>query len=136
MACPYFYPVARFESRPWTVPPRVPLGDAFFGECRAPGATQPDESRMRELCNVGYGRYGCELFPADSSADAVRFHVAKDTGKLIQIQYVFEKDCWPMECGTFDHHVTRGFSSAPAGDTLRRQAEAYIESYLRRRSQG
>ena len=62
---------------------------------RLESTTQPDETRMREVCNLGYGRHGCEQFPAGSAADAVRFHVAKDAGELIHIQYVFEKDCWP-----------------------------------------
>jgi hypothetical protein len=126
MACPYFYPVARFESSPWSVPPRLPLGDAFAGECRASGSpVQPDESRMREVCNAGYGRHGCEKFPADAPTDAVRFHVAKDEGELIQIQYVFEKDCWPSEFGD---------AAALTNETLRRQAHVFLETYLRRRA--
>ena len=133
MACPYFYPVARFESSPWTVPPRLPLGDAFSGVCRAPGAEQPDESLMRQVCNSGYGRQACSQFPAGAAADAIRFHVAQDAGKLIQIQFVLEKDCWPAERGTFEYQVTCGFAGAPADPTLCRQAEVYIQSYLRRR---
>jgi hypothetical protein len=126
MACPYFYPVARFESSPWSVPPRLPLGDAFSGRCCAPGnSSQPDETRMREVCNLGYGRLSCDQFPAQSSADAIRFHVASDAGELIRIQYVFEKDCWPGEHGEID------FDASPA--TLRRQAEVFLESYVRRR---
>jgi hypothetical protein len=134
MACPYFYPVARFETSPWSIPPRLPLGDAFAGECRAPGVTiQPDETRARETCNAGLGRHGCEQFPRDAAADAIRFHIAKDSGRLIKIQYVFEKDCWPKESGTFDYSVARGLSGDPPAATLRRQAECFIESYLRRR---
>jgi hypothetical protein len=167
MACPYFYPVARFETSPWSIPPRLPLGDAFAGECRAPGNTiQPDESRMREVCNLGFGRHGCEQFPPDSAADAIRFHVAKDAGELINIQYVFERDCWPAERGTFDCAAAQGIMTergtfdcvaaqeitpaergaiacavtqgiAPGGGDgiLRRQAQVFLESYLRRRSE-
>jgi hypothetical protein len=128
MACPYFYPVARFESSPWSVPPRLPLGDAFSGECRAPGSSAPlEETHVREVCNVGYGRGRCDHFPALSAADAIRFHVASDAGELIKIQYVFEKDCWPAGHGEID------FAAAPS--TLRRQAEAFLESYTRRRSE-
>jgi hypothetical protein len=136
MACPYFFPVARFETNPWSIPPRLPLGDAYAGECRAPGNTiQPDETRMRDVCNLGLGRHGCEQFPQGSAADAIRFHIAKDAGELINIQYVFEKDCWPAERGAFDYSVTRGFSPSLTGETLRRQAQAYLESYLKRRSE-
>lgn len=126
MACPYFYPVARFETSPWSVPPRLPLGDAFSGECRAPGSiAQPDETRMRALCNLGYGRHGCDQFPPASAADAIRFHVSRDSGELVNIQYVFEKDCWPGE---------HGDAAALSNETLRRQAHVFRESYVRRRS--
>jgi hypothetical protein len=135
MACPYFYPVARFETSPWSVPPRLPLGDAFSGECRAPGNyAQPDEAHIREICNFGYGRDRCEQFPAASVADAIRFHVAKDADELIEIQYVFEKDCWPGEHGTVHTSVNAARMSACA-TILRRQADAFLESYLRRRSE-
>jgi hypothetical protein len=82
---------------------------------------------MREVCNLGYGRHSCDQFPAQSSADAIRFHVASDAGELIRIQYVFEKDCWPGEHGEVD------FAAAPT--TLGRQAEAFLESYVRRRNE-
>ena len=131
MACPYFYPVARFETNPWSVPPRLPLGDAFAGECRAPGSSlqplvQPDETRMREVCNPGLGRHSCEQFPSASVADAIRFHVAKDSGELIHIQYVFENQCWPGE---------HGDAASLTNETSRRQAHVFLENYLRRRSE-
>ena len=70
-------------------------------------------------------------FPPGSAADAIRFHVAKDAGELINIQYVFEKDCWPGEHGDFDDAP----SLATNRESLRRQAQAFLESYLRRRSE-
>ncbi len=137
MACPYYYPVARFESSPWSVPPRLPLGDAFSGVCRAPGSiVQPDENRMREVCNAGTGHYGCEQFPPDAAADAIRFHIASDAGTLVQLQYVFEKDCWPTEHGTLEYDAERGILSLAADSVLGAQAKAFVESYLRRRGQG
>ncbi|HEX5228755.1 MAG TPA: hypothetical protein VFW44_13645 [Bryobacteraceae bacterium] len=127
MACPYFYPVARFETSPWSVPPRLPLGDAFSGECRAPSAAmQPDESQMREVCNAGPATRGCNQFPSSAEADAVRFHVSSDSGAFIRIQYVLEKQCWPVE------HGLVGESLSPI---LQRQADAFRESYLRRRNE-
>ncbi len=80
---------------------------------------------MRAVCNLGYGRHGCDQFPAGSPADAIRFHVAKDAGALINIQYVFEKDCWPGEHGDAANHTD---------EILRRQAEVFLESYLKRRN--
>ena len=81
---------------------------------------------MREVCNLGYGRHACEQFPEASAADAIRFHVTQDEGELIKIQYVFEKDCWPVE---------HGDASKLTNETLRRQAGAFVESYLKRRSE-
>jgi hypothetical protein len=128
MACPYFYPVARFETSPWSVPPRLPLGDAFSGECRAPEkALQPDETHVREICNWGYGRGRCDQFPAQAAADAIRFHITEEKSGLIRIHYVFERDCWPGERGEVD--------LADASPTLVRQAGAALESHLRRRSE-
>lgn len=134
MACPYFFPVARFETSAWVVAPRLPLGDPYRGECRAgTAAFEPEETRVREVCNLGYGRACCDRFPESAAADAIRFHVADDRGQLIRIQYVFEKDCWPKDRGTFECSGG-GVSKGPDDDILRRQATAFLESYLRRRS--
>jgi hypothetical protein len=135
MACPYFYPVARFETSSWVVPPRLPLGDAYTGECRAASsAFQPDESRLREVCNVGYGRGSCDRFPEGAGSDAVRFTLVGEESELIRIQYVFEKDCWPQEHGVLECAARPGdISSGPDNPVLRRQAAAFVESYLRRK---
>jgi hypothetical protein len=104
----------------------LPLGDAFSGECRASeSAVQPDETRMRNVCNFGFGRHGCEQFPLSSTADAIRFHAASDSGELVKIQYVFENDCWPGE---------RGDATSLTSEVLRRQADVFLENYLRRRN--
>jgi hypothetical protein len=134
VACPYFYPLSRFESSTWVVPPRLPLGDPFSGECRAEASPfQPEETQVRQVCNLGYGRGCCERFPDSSTADAVRFHVSKHTSKLIRIQYIFEKDCWPKEHGVLEW-ANAAVSSGPENEVLRRQAAAFLESYLRRRT--
>jgi hypothetical protein len=133
MACPYFYPVARFETSSWTVPPRLPLGDAYAGECRAASdAFQPDETRVRGTCNVGYGRACCDRFPAGANNDAVRFSMAEDAGELIRIQYIFEKDCWPREHGVLECSAGKVLN-AGANEILSSQASAFVASYLRRR---
>ena len=134
MACPYFYPLERFTASGWEIPPRLPLGDAYSGVCRANDAPfQPEETRVRQVCNHGYGRSCCERFPESGAADAVRFHISKHRGKLIRIQYIFEKDCWPKEHGVIEYSGA-AVSSGPADDILRKQAAAFLESYQRRRS--
>jgi len=88
---------------------------------------------VRQVCNLGYGRGCCDRFPQSAAVDAVRFHVSNDRGKLVRIQYVFEKDCWPKEHGAFEC-VNSVVSSGPDDEVLRKQAAAFLESYLRRRS--
>ncbi len=133
MPCPYFYPVARLEEEVWAVPPRVPLGDPYRGECRASVAFRPEDDVLRGPCNSGYARGKCARFPTDGRADAIRFHVASDSDNVIRLQFVFEKGCWPLEHGDVSYDVVhRAFSAAPGDDIVVRQASAFIESYLRR----
>ncbi len=130
MACPFFFPIARFEDRSWAVSPRLPLGDPYTGECRAQStAISPDESVLRQHCNRGYGRGECDRFPPESEADAVRFHVSAQQGTLLQIQFIFEKSCWPVRHGLLEY---RNGLIGGTGAILDRQASAFAESYLRR----
>jgi hypothetical protein len=134
MPCPYFYPVARLEEDLWAVPPRLPLGDAYTGECRSGAIShQPEDAVMRTTCNSGYARGRCDRFPRDARADAVRFSVAGDEGDGIRLLYIFEKECWPLDHGELRYSVSeRSFASEPADEVLARQAAAFVGSYLRR----
>jgi hypothetical protein len=130
MACPYFFPIARFDDRSWAVAPRLPLGDPYTGECRAQAAAiEPEESTLRQHCNRGYGRGECDRFPPDGEADAVRFHVSVHQGTLLQIQFILEKKCWPLRHGVLEYQES---VLTPADAILARQASAFAESYLRR----
>lgn len=89
---------------------------------------------MRQHCNTGYGRGECDRFPPESEADAVRFHVSLQhvslqQGTLLQIQYIFEKSCWPARHGVLEY---RDGIAETADAILGRQATAFAESYLRR----
>ncbi len=128
MPCPYFYPTARLEDDFWAVPPRLPLGDAYRGECRAAAAVhEPDEATARTVCNAGYARGRCDHFPASSETDAMRYNMASDAGGILRIQYIFESRCWPR-----DHGVVEYPEPSHADPVLCRQASAFAESYLRR----
>lgn len=120
MACPLFKPVRRLDAGGWDPAPRLPLGDAWAGECTAGCVEQPAESTQREVCNCGYARGRCEHFPSDIEADAVRFSMGAD-GRLI---YIFEKDHAPLEHGEID----------PATDPrepLASSARAFSDSHRR-----
>jgi len=98
MACPLFKPVRRLDAGGWDPAPRLPLGDAWAGECMAGCAEQPTESTQRAFCNSGYARGRCQHFPAAMEADAVRFSMGAG-GRLV---YIFEKDHAPLEYGEID----------------------------------
>lgn len=138
MACPYFCPKARLKEEDAAHAPRLPLGDAYAGECRAQQtAYAPDETRTRGLCNVGYARAGCDRFPQDALSDAVRFHMVEDQGERIRIQYIFERDCWPREHGVLEYSLgAHAVEASGDREILRIQAGAFAESYLRRRDDG
>lgn len=120
MPCPFFYPTERAPSASWAVPPRVPLGDEYAGLCHASAEPfTPDHSTLRNFCNCGYGRGCCACFPSDAKYDAVRFHRIDST----RVQFIYEKDGWPVEHGLVDK------SSAAI---LKRQAEEFLAAYARR----
>ena len=120
MACPLFKPVRRLDAGGWDPAPRLPLGDAWAGECTAGCAEQPAESTQREVCNCGYARGRCEHFPAGMEADAVRFSMGAD-GRLI---YIFEKDHAPLEHGKID-------ATTDPREPLASLARAFSESHGR-----
>ncbi|HXK02971.1 MAG TPA: hypothetical protein VMS37_11245 [Verrucomicrobiae bacterium] len=114
----------------------LPLGESWAGLCRAvPGEDlRPDETALRQSCNLGYARRSCPRFPASDGPDAVRFTISSHQGDTLGIYYVVERDHHPFAHGALACSLTTGqWSPSPADDTLLRQAQAYVESYLRRR---
>lgn len=130
MSCPYFYPV---EMRGGSA--ALPLGESWAGICRAiPGdQLRPDDSSLRQCCNLGYARLSCPRFPAGDGPDAVRFTISSHEGDILRIYYVVERDHHPFAHGPLACSLSTGqWSQPPSDDTLQRQAQAYVESYLRR----
>jgi hypothetical protein len=137
MSCPYFYPSAprSLPSDPQAA--MLPLGDDWAGVCRAAPENpwQPDAATLRPLCNLGYARGACSRFPDDDGPDAVRFTVSSDDGATLRLYYVVERNHHPVAHGPLAW--SRGiaaFAEQPGSLSLRRQAQAYVESYLRRKS--
>ena len=133
MACPYFYPV---EMRGGSA--TLPLGESWDGVCRAvPGdGFRPDTSALRQCCNLGYARRSCPRFPAGEGPDAVRFAISSHEGDTLRIYYTVERDHHPFSHGPLACSLNSGqWSPAPSDDTLLRQAQAYTESYLRRKKE-
>jgi hypothetical protein len=116
----------------------LPLGALWAGVCRAGAAESgpPEEASVRRLCQLGYARDNCPRFPNDAGADAVRFTISRDDGQLLLLHYVLERDHHPYAHGSLEYQ--RGSARlvrAPQNEIVRRQAEAYITSYLRLKEQ-
>ena len=131
MSCPYFFPVEMRGGRAV-----LPLGENWAGECRAipDRPLQPEESMLRH-CNLGYVRLSCPRFPADDGPDAVRFTISSHEGDIVRISYVKERNHLPFAHGFLACSLASGEWNAPSDEMLRRQAQAYLESYLRRKKE-
>ena len=137
MACPYFDPVepgAPDNSRQLAM---LPLGGSWTGVCRATPDRpwDPDRDTLR-ACNLGYARGTCGRFPCGDGPDAVRFAIRGDEGGSLRVRYVVESNHHPFAHGSLNYSVAdRAFTPASPAGPLRRQAQAYIESYLRRKAE-
>ena len=139
MACPYFYPLAPggHGAIPSSRDAMLPLGDAWTGICRAlpERPAQPDDAGVRPLCNLGYARGNCSRFPSGDGPDAVRFTISRDDGATVGIHYVVERDHHPFAHGRMEYSVATGMiTPPPPSEIVARQAQAYAESYRRRKA--
>jgi hypothetical protein len=72
--------------------------------------------------------------PASPPATVPTRSVSRDEGASLRIYYVLERDHHPFAHGLLEYSVASGaFVNPPSGDTIGRQAQAYVESYLRRK---
>lgn len=122
MPCPFFEPAGLLPEKAWTHRPRLPLGEAYAGFCRAPGASEAaSEAHQRELCNHGYARGVCDHFPSSCRADAVRFSVTCE--EPLRLVYILEKDYAPLEHGEADASLLL------PDEILAAQARAFLSNY-------
>jgi hypothetical protein len=64
----------------------------------------------------------------------VRFTILRHDAAALQLSYVLERDHYPFAHGPLQYSLTLGRLLDPLPwETVVRQAEAYIESYLSRR---
>ena len=131
---PVFFSSGATGDRYLGVPPRCHWATRTWANAGHEKQFSPVR-RPRAKCATGAGQHWLRAVFPKLPADAIRFHVTQDSGELIHIQYVFEKECWPGEHGSFDYSVSQKLSSALVDETLCRQAQAFLESYLRRRSE-
>ena len=120
----------------------LPLGDWWQGVCHAvPGAPTAeagaDGDSWRDTgCNMGYARGRCARFPEGEGPDAVRIPISSHESARIRIYYVVERDHHPFAHGRLEYSLAAAaFTTPPETATLARQAQAYVESYLRRKEE-
>jgi len=131
MCCPYFDPVSPQVADSGPELAMLPLGDLWAGVCRAaPEAPWPPDHAPQLCCNMGYARGACARFPAEDGPDAVRFTVNAENGGTIRLYHVIERDHHPFAHGPLAYTPA---DASPAGSLLTRQAQAYAQSYLRRK---
>jgi len=138
MACPYFQPVSPLSQITDVHSAILPLGDFWAGECHADAVRpfMPDRVTLKSCCNLGYARGECHCFPAGSGPDAIRFTIREDDGQRLRLHYVVERDHHPFAHGPLEFsRVSGSLLSASADPAIARQARAYVESYLRRKSE-
>jgi len=138
MACPYFFPTDRLAESVWPRHPRLPLGDPYRGVCRADPMRErlPGVETLRECCNMGGASRRCSHFPREGGPDALRYSVINDDGGVIRIFYVAERENLSVENGTVEFETETGLlRNGHTGETLQKQARAYVESYMRRKLQ-
>jgi hypothetical protein len=136
VACPYFSPIR--EPLPPLEAMPLPLGDAWRGLCRAREADpfEPEQAMLVPVCHLGYARGRCVHFPkSDAGADAIRFAVYRESSTEIELYYVLERDHHPFSHGKLRYSVSLGGFAEPTAENVLCQAQAYIDSYLRRRKE-
>jgi len=112
----------------------LPLGDLWMGVCTAVADEpwQPDANALH-TCNLGYARGECGRFPSAEGPDAVRFAIRSDDGECVTIAWVTERDHHPFAHGSMAFSTRDRCVREPSPRVVAAQAQAYAESYLRRK---
>jgi hypothetical protein len=117
----------------------LPLGDAWEGLCKAipDRPWEPADTTLLTCCNLGYARGCCGHFPEDDGADAIRFVIAGDDAAGLHLYYVLERDHHPLAHGPLEFSPDGAVLDSPLANhpIAVRLAGAYVESYLRRKSE-
>ena len=134
MACPYFFPSEPLNARLWVIAPRMPLGEAYDGTCRAETdeVFQPSREVVRELCNCGYARGRCERFPVGAAGDAVRLSLMDEADGKLRMTWIIEAEHVPVEHGTIVYDLREGSMEGSQDAVMSAQVRALVATYLRR----
>lgn len=137
MACPHFHAVKPCSQTDHSRTAMLPLGDTWNGTCHADPAApaEPDESTLRNYCNLGYARGCCTRFPDNDGPDAVRFTIAADDGESLRLYYVLERNHHPFAHGPLEFSAGVLREDPAVNAAASRLAGAYIESYRQRKAE-
>jgi len=133
LACPFFMPEERLHSD-WPFPQRLPLGGGWTGRCTAPGHdnARPSDAELKDGCNIGYAK-SCSRLPAERHADAVRFCLGEESGGVLHVLFVCEREYLPASHGELLYQRATGDWPKRHDDArVQRMAECYVETKLPR----
>lgn len=129
MACPFFMPKQRLEAD-WPFPQRLPLGTGWSGTCAAPGheGVNPNLQELKTGCNMGYAKR-CSRLPVIRHADAVRFALGEESGGVLRVHFVCERDYLPADCGELLYQIATGsWLQRHHNACIQRMAECYLQA--------
>jgi len=133
LSCPYFVPTEILADGSWLHPARLPLGAGWRGNCCASDEVfTPDETTLREFCNLGYA-HGCPRLSADHDWDAIRFSVASASDDQVTLWYVCEAAHAPRQHGQLTCDVVQQAWLNPHPDArVQRLAACYLQTFQSR----
>lgn len=133
MPCPYFAPaspVPQLESTGG----RLPLIDAFFGDCHATEIPSPAPAGILiPCCNHGYSRAECPNFPAADDRSALRYSVVRRSPEFLDLVVIVERGYTPVTWQAVRYFIESGLLEPACPDICTQaQALAFSKAYLGR----
>lgn len=114
MACPYFRP------------------NRFGAVCAVGG----DAVAQGLLCQQGYARGICKVFPVDAQADAVMICAALETPASLIVRFSVERNYLPVSVGEHEHFYNGlDWNPAIADENIRAQMNHYLDGFLQLRQE-
>lgn len=88
------------------------------------------------LCQQGYARQICNVFPEDAKADAVMICAALETPASVIIRFSVERNYLPVCIGEHEHSYNGGdWNPAIADENIRAQMNQYLDGFLQLRQE-
>ncbi len=88
------------------------------------------------LCQQGYARQICKVFPVHAQADAVMICAALETPASVIVRFTVERNYLPVSVGEHEHFYHGGeWNPAIADENIRAQMNHYLDGFLQLRQE-